>query len=104
MRRATAVLVLAAMLAIGGPAAFAAAHQPRHRSRHEPSLEFRKVRVPPGMAVYEWHNAGDLSPTAVQRRLRFLRANGFGTVYLEIGNYLEAADLSPEDPARQTRM
>ena len=96
MRRATAVLVLAAMLAIGGPAAVAAAH--------EPSLEFRKVRVPPGMAVYEWHNAGDLSPTAVQRRLRFLRANGFGTVYLEIGNYLKAADLSPEDPARQTRM
>ena len=96
MRRATAVLILAAMLAIGGPAAVAAAH--------EPSLEFRKMRVPPGMAVYEWHNAGDLSPTAVQQRLRFLRANGFHTVYLEIGNYLEAADLSPEDPARQTRM
>ena len=57
MRRATAVLVLAAMLAIGGPAAVAAAHQPR--------LQFRKVRVPPGMAVYEWHNAGDLSTAQV---------------------------------------
>ena len=52
MRRATAVLVLAAMLAIGGPAAVVAAHQPSH--------EFRKVRVPPGMAVYEWTAAGDL--------------------------------------------
>jgi hypothetical protein len=94
MRRATAVLVLAATLAIGGPAAAA----------HEPSLRFRKVRVPPAMAVYEWNTTEDLSPTLVQQRLRFLRANGFHTVYLEIGNYLEAADLSPEDPARQTRM
>jgi hypothetical protein len=100
MRRATAVLVLAAMLAIGGPAAFAAAHQPRHGSRHEPRHEFRKVRVPPGMAVYEWHNAGDLAPDEVQRRLRFLRANGFHTVYLEIGNYLDAAELPEEDPDR----
>jgi hypothetical protein len=95
MRRATAVLVLAAMLAIGGPAAVAAAHEPRQ--------EFRKVRVPPGMAVYEWHNAGDLSPTAVQRRLRFLRANGFHTVYLEIGNYLEAAELQDEALLRGIR-
>ena len=96
MRRATAVLVLAAMLAIGGPAAVATAHEPRSG--------FRKVRVPPSMAVYEWHNAGDLAPAEVQRRLRFLRANGFDTVYLEIGNYLEAADLRPEDPIRKTRM
>jgi hypothetical protein len=103
MRRATAVLVLAAMLAIGGPAAFAAAHQPRHGSRHEPRHEFRKVRVPPGMAVYEWHNAGDLAPDEVQRRLRFLRANGFHTVYLEIGNYLEAAELEDEGLLRGIR-
>lgn len=93
MRRATAVLVLAALLAIGGPAAGAAAHQPRHWPRQE----YRKVRVPPGMAVYEWHNAGDLAPTEVQRRLRFLRANGFRTVYLEIGNYLDAADAADEE-------
>jgi hypothetical protein len=97
MRRATAVLVLlAALLAIGGPAAGAAAGQPRHWPRQE----YRKVRVPPGMAVYEWHNAGDLAPAEVQRRLRFLRANGFHTVYLEIGNYLEAADLPDDDPDR----
>jgi hypothetical protein len=96
MRRATAVLVLAAMLAIGGPAAVAAAHQPR--------LQFRKVRVPPGMAVYEWHNAGDLSSAQVQRRLRFLLANDFHTVYLEIGNYLDAAELRDDDPSKQARL
>jgi hypothetical protein len=95
MRRATAVLVLAAMLAIGGPAAVAAAH--------EPSLEFRKVRVPPAMAVYEWKTTEDLSPTLVQQRLRFLRANGFHTVYLEIGNYLEAAELEDEGLLRGIR-
>jgi hypothetical protein len=96
MRRATAVLVLAAMLAIGGPAAVAAAHQPR--------LQFRKVRVPPGMAVYEWHNAGDLSTAQVERRLRFLRANDFHTVYLEVGNYLDAAELPDSDPGKQARL
>jgi hypothetical protein len=96
MRRATAVLVLTAMLAIGGPAAVATAHQPR--------LQFRKVRVPPGMAVYEWHNAGDLSSAEVQRRLRFLRANDFHTVYLEVGNYLDAAELPDSDPQKQARL
>jgi hypothetical protein len=96
MRRATAVLVLAAMLAIGGPAAVAVAHQPR--------LQFRKVRVPPGMAVYEWHNAGDLSTAQVQRRLRFLRANDFHTVYLDVGNYLDAAELPDSDPQKQARL
>ena len=33
----------------------------------------------------------------MHRRLRFLRANGFHTVYLEIGNYLEAAELQDEE-------
>ncbi|HEX3211565.1 MAG TPA: hypothetical protein VH016_03290 [Actinomycetota bacterium] len=95
MRRATAVLVLAVMLAIGGPAAAVAAHEPSH--------EFRKVRVAPAMAVYEWKTAGDLSPTKVRQRLRFLRANGFSTVYLEIGNYLEAAELEDEGLLRGIR-
>jgi hypothetical protein len=90
MRRITAVLVLAAMLAVGGPAVSgAAAHESRSR--------YWKVRVPPSLAVYEWHNAGDLAPAEVQRRLRFLRDNGFRTVYLEIGKYLEAADESNQE-------
>ena len=95
MRRATAVLVLAALLAIGGPAAGAAAHQ----AGHWPRQEFRKVRVPPGMAVYEWNNPGDLAPDEVRARMRFLRANGFSTVYLEIGAYLDADEL-PDSPER----
>jgi hypothetical protein len=90
MRRATAVLVLAAMLAVAAPAA----------SAHE----FRRARAPSGMAVYEWHNAGDLSAAQVERRLRFLRANGFRTVYLEIGRYLDAAELPPGDPDRPARL
>ena len=96
MRRITAVLVLAAMLAVGGPAVSgAAAHEPRSR--------YWKVRVPPSLAVYEWHNAGDLAPAKVQRRLRFLRDNGFRTVYLEIGKYLDAADASDQELLRAIR-
>jgi hypothetical protein len=92
MRRATAVLVLTAVLAAAAPAAVAAAHERghRHRSWPRPSQEFRKLRVPAAMAVYEWHNAGDLSAAEVERRLRFLQANGFRTVYLDIGKYLDA--------------
>jgi hypothetical protein len=104
MRRATAVLVLAAMLAIGAPAAGAAAHEHGHRHRHRSTQEFSRVRAPSAMAVYEWHNAGDLSTAQVERRLRFLRANGFRTVYLEIGNYLEAAELPPEDETRASQL
>jgi hypothetical protein len=96
MRRATAVLVLAAMLAIGGPAVSGAA-------AHESHSRYWKVRVPPSMAVYEWHNAGDLAPVEVQRRLRFLRANGFRTVYLEVGKYLDAADASDRELLRAIR-
>ena len=86
MRRATAVLVLAAaVLVLGGPGVGAA-------SGRGVSGSFLKVRVAPGMAVYEWHNSGDLAPAEVDRRLRFLRANGFRTVYLETGRDLDAAD------------
>ena len=59
--------------------------------------------MPPSMAVYEWHNAGDLAPAEVQRRLRFLRANGFRTVYLEVGKYLDAADASDRELLRALR-
>jgi hypothetical protein len=96
MRRATAVLVLAAMLAIAGPAAGAAASTGRGW--------FRKVHLPPAMATYEWHNAGDLSSAEAGRRLRFLRAHGFRTIYLEIGAYLEADELAPGTEGRQQRL
>jgi hypothetical protein len=97
MRRATAVLVLAAMLAIGGPAVVsgAAAHEPRSR--------YWKARVGPSLAIYEWDNAGDIAPAEARRRLRFLRDNGFRTVYLEIGKYLDAADAGNQRLVRTLR-
>jgi hypothetical protein len=104
MRRATTVLVLAAMLAAAAPAARAAAHGRHHHGRRAFEGEFHKVRAPAAMAVYEWHTAGDLSDAAVRQRLRSLRADGFRTVYLEIGNYLDAAELPPQDPDRAARL
>ena len=95
MRRAAAVLVLAAMAAVAGPAAGAAATPARG--------SFRKVHVPPAMATYEWHNAGDLTSAEAGRKLRWLRANGFTTVYLEIGKYLEAYEAYEGAPDAQGR-
>ena len=94
MRRATGVLVLAALLAVvggsltGGSAAASARRreQPRHT-----------------LAAFEWHNAGDLPAAEVRQRLRFLRRHGFTTIYLELGNYLDAAD-QPESRVRQQRL
>jgi hypothetical protein len=97
MRRAAAVLVLAAMAAVAGPAAGAAATS-------SASGSFRKVHVPPAMATYEWHNAGDLTSAAADRKLRWLRANGFTTVYLEIGRYLDAYEEAPGAEGRRERL
>ena len=91
MRRATAVLALTAVLVVAG-AGLAAGAGPG---------PFRRAYVPRGMAVYEWHQAGELPDAEVARRLRFLRANGFRTVFLEIGDYLDAAELAPGTPGRQ---
>jgi hypothetical protein len=103
MRRAAAVLVLAAMVAAGAPAAAASESRRGHEPRR--AQAFRRARVPSGMAVYEWHNAGDLDPAQVERRLGFLRDNGFRTVYLEIGKYLDAAEeFPPGDPDRAARL
>jgi hypothetical protein len=94
MRRATGVLVLAALLAVAGAdltAGAAAASARRDAPRRT-------------MAVYEWHNAGDLPIEEVRQRLEFLRENGFTTIYLELGNYLEAADQPEGTPGRQQRL
>ena len=93
MRRATAVLALTAVLIVAGAGLAAGAGASRG--------PFRRAYVPRGMAVYEWHQAGELPDAEVVRRLRFLRANGFRTVFLEIGDYLDAAELAPGTPGRQ---
>jgi hypothetical protein len=53
-----------------------------------------------GLAAYEWHNASLLTPGETRRRLRFLRSNRFTTVYLDLGDYLDAADQPPSDQQR----
>jgi hypothetical protein len=87
MRRATGVLVLAVVLAVAGGslAAGAAAQDP----------ETPAVSPPRGMGGYQWTHASDLTPAAALDRLAFLRDNGFTTVYLEIGDYLDWADRWP---------
>jgi hypothetical protein len=92
MRRATAVLTLTAVLVVAGAGLAAASASPGG---------FRRTHGPQRMAVYEWHQAGELPDDQVVQRLRFLRANGFRTVYLEIGDYLDAAELAPGTPGRQ---
>ena len=96
MRRATAVLTLTAVLVVAGAGLAASA------SAGTSTGGFGRTYVPRGMAVYEWHQAGELADAEVARRLRFLRANGFRTVFLELGDYLDAAELAPGTPGRQT--
>jgi len=90
MRRATAVLTLTAVLVVAGAGLARAG-----------TSGFGRTYVPRGMAAYEWHQAGELPDTEVARRLRFLRANGFRTVFLEVGDYLDAAELAPGTQGRQ---
>jgi hypothetical protein len=96
MRRATAVLTLTAVLVVAG-AGLAAASGAGPRG-------FGRRYVPSAMAVYEWHQAGELPDDQVTQRLRFLRANGFRTVFLELGDYLDAAELAPGTPGRETKL
>jgi hypothetical protein len=94
MRRATGVLVLAALLAVAGGSLTAGTATASARRHEQPRHT---------MAAYEWHNPGALPTAEVRQRLRFLRQHGFTTVYLELGNYLDAAD-QPESRARRQRL
>jgi hypothetical protein len=96
MRRATGVLVLAALLAVAGGGVTAGAA----------AASASGWRGPPrrGVAAYEWHTATDLPIVEVRQRLDFMRASGFRTVYLELSDYLEAADLPEDTPGRQERL
>jgi hypothetical protein len=93
MRRATGVLVLAAVLVVAGggltaPAPAATAAAPAARP----------------MAAYDWHQVGQLSPATARRRFAFLRANGFRTVYLEAGGWVDAADQPLTSIVRRRRL
>jgi len=54
-------------------------------------------------AAYEWHDAGQLSRHQARERLRFLHRRGFGTVYLDLGDYLDAAD-QPQSREQRARL
>lgn len=54
----------------------------------------------PALAAYEWRGLGQLTRPSTRQRLRFLHGQGFTTVYVDIGEYLDAADR-PKTPQRQ---
>jgi hypothetical protein len=56
-----------------------------------------------GLGVYEWHGAGRLPRREAQQRLRFLGQQGFTTVYLDLGDYLDAAD-QPDSREQRNRI
>jgi hypothetical protein len=95
MRRATGFLVLAALLAVAGGSLTAGGAAASPRRRAEP----RRT-----MAAYEWHVTGTLPIQEVRKRLEFLREHGFTTIYLELGNYLDAADQPQDTPGRPQRL
>jgi len=96
MRRATLarILVCTAVISLvmGGTQAAVAG----------PSSGARKLQRH-GLAVYEWHSISELASGASRARLRFLRRHGFTTVYIDLGEYLDVADL-PETPEQQARL
>jgi hypothetical protein len=65
---------------------------------------FKKTLVPRGMAAYEWRQADRLTPTQARQRMTVLRATGFQTIYLDIGSYLDAAELPTTDATRTARL
>jgi hypothetical protein len=91
MRKATlaSALVCAAVLSAVGSGNQAV--DARSRSRGETLQQ-------PRLAVYEWRSFSRLTGAETRRRLRFLHDQGFTTVYLDLGEYLDAADRPRPQP------
>jgi hypothetical protein len=89
--RLAGVLVAAAVAAtvLGGGRTASAGPRP------DPATPAR-----PALAAYEWRGLGQLTRPSTSQRLRFLQSQGFTTVYVDLGEYLDAADR-PKTPARQ---
>jgi hypothetical protein len=95
MRAAIRALVCGTVLvALAGGGRWAAAH---------PRDDDRPPRHHGLAAAYEWHDAGQLGRHEARERLRFLRRQGFQTVYLDLGVYLDVAD-QPASPQRRARL
>jgi hypothetical protein len=54
----------------------------------------------PRLAAYEWRGLGQLTRPSTRQRLGFLHGQGFTTVYIDLGEYLDAADR-PKTPDQQ---
>jgi hypothetical protein len=89
--RLAGVLVVAAVAAtvVGGGRTASAGPRP------DPARPAR-----PALAAYEWRGLGQLTRPSTRQRLRFLHGQGFTTVYVDLGEYLDAADR-PKTPERQ---
>jgi hypothetical protein len=94
MRRATGVLVLAAILAVTGGSLTSGAAAATPATLPAPRI----------VATYEWHQAGQLPLAEARRRFRFLRANGIKTVYLEAGDWVDAADQPLTSTSRRRQL
>ena len=94
MRAATRALVCATVLVLVAGGRWAGAHP-----RAAATTQWQHGLA----AAYEWHDAGQLSRHQARERLRFLHRRGFGTVYLDLGDYLDAAD-QPQSREQRARL
>ena len=90
----TTMLVCAAILLVGlgaSPGVAAAAPSPG------------ALLEPHGVAVFEWHRLSQVNSRVSDQRLAALSAEGFRTVYADVGEYLEVAD-QPYSRTQQNRL
>jgi hypothetical protein len=95
MRRSTITRVLCAAVVLlvlwgANPGAAAAASPSETLRRHE-------------LAIFEWHRLSQVNAKVADQRLVSLRADGFKTVYADVGEYLEVFD-QPYSRTQQTRL
>lgn len=56
-----------------------------------------------GLAVFEWYKLSQVNAKVSEQRLSSLRADGFKTVYANVGEYLEVAD-QPDSRTQRARL
>jgi hypothetical protein len=56
-----------------------------------------------GLAAFEWYRLSQVNTSVSGERLWSLRRDGFGAVYADVGEWLEAAD-QPESRSQQRRL
>jgi hypothetical protein len=55
------------------------------------------------LAAFEWYRLGEVNDNVSSSRLWSLRGDGFGTVYADLGEYLDAAD-QPESRSQRRKL